>query len=122
MSIVTNDEGGSGIGETAKRLAAGAKALDAIEAGVRLVESDPDVVTVGYGGLANILGRVQLYGLAMDGDTLRSGAVGAIQGFAPPSTIARAVMDDLPHAPLVVARAERFAAELGAERVDDLIA
>ena len=120
MIIVTNDEGRPGVGETAKRLAAGAKALDAIEAGVRLVESDPEIVTVGYGGLANVLGHVQLDGLVMDGDTLMSGAVGAIEGFAHPISIARAVMEQLPHELLVGAGAERFATEIGAERIDNL--
>lgn len=120
MIIVTNDEGRPGVGETAKRLAGGAKALDAIEAGIRLVEADTEIVTVGRGGLANILGRVQLDALAMDGDTLRTGAVGAIEGFAHPITIARAVMDQLPHELLVGPGAERFAAEIGAEAVDNL--
>lgn len=120
MIIVTNDEGRPGVGETATQLQAGATALDAIEAGVRLVESSPEINTVGYGGLANILGRVQLDGLMMDGDTLRSGAVGAIEGFAHPVSVARAVLERLPHELLVGAGAERFAAEIGAERIDNL--
>ena len=120
MIIVTNDEGRPGVARTAARLAEGAGVLDAIEAGIRLVEADPAIHTVGRGGLANILGRVQLDALLMDGDTLRSGAVGAIEGFLHPITIARAVMERLPHELLVGAGAERFAAEIGAETADNL--
>ena len=120
MIIVTNDEGRPGVGETARRLAARERALDAIEAGVRLVEADLSIRTVGRGGLANILGRVQLDALVMDGATLRTGAVGAIEGFAHPISIARAVMDRLPHELLVGSGAERFAREIGAETVDNL--
>lgn len=120
MIVVTNDEGRPGVGRTAALLGEGVGVLDAIEAGIRLVEADPSIVTVGRGGLANILGQVQLDALIMDGETLRTGAVGGIEGFAHPITIARAVMDDLPHELLIGAGAERFAAEIGAEPADNL--
>lgn len=120
MIVVTNDEGRPGVGRTAAMLREGADALDAIEAGVRLVEADPSVHTVGRGGLANMAGRVQLDAMIMDGETLRSGAVGAVEGFAHPISIARAVLEDLPHELLVGPGAERFAAEVGAERTDNL--
>ncbi len=120
MIVLTNDEGRSGVAETAKRLAAGDAALDAIEAGIRLVEADPEIRTVGRGGLANILGRVQLDALIMDGSTLRTGAVGAVEGFAHPISIARAVLEKLPHELLVGPGAERFAREIGADAIDNL--
>jgi len=120
LIILTNDEGRPGVGHTAAKLGEGATALDAIEAGVRLVEADPAIHTVGRGGLANIEGRVQLDALLMDGDTLRTGAVGALEGFAHPITVARAVMERLPHEILVGAGAARFAAEIGAEPADNL--
>lgn len=120
MIVLTNDEGRPGIGRTAARLQEGATALDAIEAGVRLVEADPAIRTVGRGGLANILGQVQLDALLMDGDTLRTGSVGALEGFAHPITVARAVMERLPHEMLVGAGAARFAAEIGAETAQNL--
>lgn len=120
MIIVTNDEGRPGVARTAELLGAGAYVLDAIEAGIRLVEADPEIVTVGRGGLANMLGQVQLDALIMDGDTLRSGAVGAIEGFAHPISIARAVMDQLPHELLVGPGAQRFGREIGAEEIDNL--
>jgi len=118
--ILTNDEGRPGVGETAKRLAANASALDAIEAGVRMVEADTSIHTVGRGGLANILGRVQLDAMIMDGTTLRTGAVGAVEGVAHPISVARAVLERLPHELLVGPGAERFAREIGAELIDNL--
>jgi L-asparaginase / beta-aspartyl-peptidase len=50
MILVTNNEGTVGAPTTARMLAEGAHALDAIEAGIRLIESDPSVRTVGRGG------------------------------------------------------------------------
>lgn len=120
MIVIVNDEGRPGVGRAAARLREGAAAIDAIEAGIRLVEADPAIRTVGRGGLANIVGRVQLDALLMDGDTLRTGAVGAVEGFAHPIAIARAVMERLPHELLVGAGAERFAREIGAEPADNL--
>lgn len=120
MIVVTNDEGRPGVGRTAALLRSGAAVLDAIEAGIRLVEADPSVHTVGRGGLANILGQVQLDALIMCGDSFRTGAVGALEGFAHPISVARAVMNDLPHELLVGAGAARFAREIGAEAADNL--
>ena len=120
MILVANNEGWPGVAETAARLTSGARALDAIEAGIRLVEADERVRSVGRGGWANLVGRVQLDAAVMDGDTLRSGAVGAIEGFAHPVSIARAVLERLPHELLVGPGAERFAREIGAEAGDNL--
>ena len=94
----------------------GAAALDAIEAGIRVVEADPDVHSVGPNSWPNILGALQLDAAVMDGTTRRSGAVGAIEGFAHPISIARAVMERLPHEILVGEGAARFAREIGAEQ------
>jgi L-asparaginase len=121
MILVTNGEARPGVGRTARDLAAGRSALDAIETGIRLVEADPSVRTVGKGGWPNLLGEVELDAAVMDGATLRTGAVGALKGFLHPISVARAVMDRLPHAVLVGAGAARFAREIGAERDDNLI-
>ena len=120
MLIVTNHEGGVGIGETAKALRDGRPALDAAEAGVRLVEVDPAIRSVGYNSWPNILGQVELDAAVMDGTTLRTGAVGGLVGYRNPVSVARAVMERLPHEILVGAGAARFAAEIGAERLDNL--
>jgi L-asparaginase len=118
MIVVTNNEGTAGIGESGRLLLGGSAALDAVEAGVRLVEDDETVRTVGRGGWPNLLGEVELDAAVMDGTTLRTGAVGAIKGFRHPVSIARQVLECLPHEFLVGDGAARFAAEIGAERCD----
>lgn len=122
MILVTNNEGTFGAPTTARLLAGGAPALDAIEAGIRLIEADERVRTVGRGGWPNLLGEVELDACLMDGATLRSGAVGALKGFLHPVSIAREVMRRLPHELLVGEGAARFAKEIGAEEADNLIA
>ena len=74
MILVANSEGWPGVPHAAQALAAGERAMDAIEAGIRLVEADERVRTVGRGGWPNILGEVELDAAIMDGDTRRTGA------------------------------------------------
>src|ERR1700729_2660156 len=105
MILVTNNEGTVGVPSTVRLLAAEAPALDAIEAGIRIIEADPSVRTVGRGGWPNLLGEMELDACMMDGTTLRSGAVGALQGFLHPVSVARAIMRHLPHEFLVGAGA-----------------
>lgn len=106
---------------TAKLLAQGIAGLDAIEAGVRLVEADETVRTVGRGGWPNLLGEVELDASMMDGTTLRTGAVGALKGFLHPVSVARQVLERLPHEFLVGEGAKRFATEIEAEAGDLLM-
>jgi L-asparaginase len=120
MILVTNNEGTVGVPTTARMLADGAAALDAIEAGIRPIEADPAVRTVGRGGWPNILGEVELDACMMDGDTLRTGAVGALQGFLHPVSVAREIMRRLPHELLVGPGAARFAREIGAAPAENL--
>ncbi len=91
-------------------------ALDAVEAGIRLVELDPNVRTVGVGGAPNILGKVECDAAIMCGTTLRTGAVGALQGYLHPISVARQVMEKSPHVMIVGQGAARFAQEIGAEK------
>jgi L-asparaginase len=121
MILVTNNEGTSGAPVTARQLLDGKPALEAIEAGIRLVEIDENVRTVGRGGWANLLGEVELDAAVMDGTTLRTGAVGALKGFLHPVSVARQVLERLPHEFLVGEGAARFAGEIGAERGDLLM-
>lgn len=113
--VLSNNEGINGIPISARLLSEGAGTLDALEAGVRAVEADPSVWTVGRGGWPNLLGEVELDASVMDGDSLRSGAVGAIRGYLHPVSIARRVLEDVPHELLVGEGAMRFAREIGAE-------
>lgn len=120
MILVTNNEGTVGVPTTVRLLEQGAHALDAIEAGIRLIEADETVRTVGRGGWPNLLCQMELDACVMDGSTLRSGAVGALQGFLHPVSVAREMMRRLPHELLVGEGAARFAREIGAEAGDNL--
>jgi beta-aspartyl-peptidase (threonine type) len=116
MLVVASANGKVGIKAAMDALRAGGSALDAVEVGCRLVEDNPEDHTVGTGGLPNLLGEVELDASIMDGQTLAAGAVGAVKGFPNPISIARKVMETLPHVLLVGAGAERFAEEMGFTR------
>lgn len=115
MIVIASKNGIVGIQEAMRVLKAGGSAVDAVEAGVRLVEANPDDHTVGYGGYPNLLGQVELDAALMDGRELTSGAVGALRGYPHPISVARKVMEHLPHVFLVGEGAARFAAEMGFE-------
>ena len=87
----------------------GASALDAVEAGVREVESDPEVRSVGLGSLPNREGVVELDAAIMDGRTHRAGAVAALRATEHPVSVARAVMERSEHVFLVGEGARKFA-------------
>ncbi len=122
MILLANGEGAAGVPTAAAALAGGGAALDAIEAGIRIVEADLSVRTVGRGAWPNILGTVQLDAAVMDGDRRRGGAVGALEGHLHPVSVARAVMESLPHEILVGEGAARFAREIGAQTTELLVA
>lgn len=103
--------------KAADMLSHGAKALDALEAGVHLVESDPAVDSVGRGGYLNAKGELELDAAIMDGDTLKMGCVAGVRGFEHPVTIARKVMENTVHSILVGEGAEDFARKMGIPEV-----
>ena len=113
MIVVSSANGVIGIQAAMDILRSGGSALDAVEAATRLVEANADDHTVGYGGYPNLLGEVELDASIMDGRTLKAGAVGALKGYKHPISIARKVMDELPHVLVVGEGAARFAAEMG---------
>jgi beta-aspartyl-peptidase (threonine type) len=118
MLVVASGNGDVGMDAAWDVLAAGGSALDAVEAGTRVVEDDPADHTVGYGGYPNLLGDVELDASIMDGTTRRAGAVGALRGYRAAITVARAVMERLPHVLVVGDGAARLAAELGLQQED----
>jgi beta-aspartyl-peptidase (threonine type) len=118
MIVLASTNGSVGIQESWRVLQAGGSAVDAVEAGIRLVEANPDDHSVGLGGYPDLLGEVELDAGIMDGRELTAGAVAALRDFQHPISVARKVMERLPHVLLVGEGAGRFAAEMGFERVD----
>jgi N4-(beta-N-acetylglucosaminyl)-L-asparaginase len=107
--------------ETAfERMMAGTDVLDALIAGVNIVELDPEDTSVGYGGLPNADGIVQLDSSAMHGPTRRAGAVACIEGVKTPSLVAKAVLEHTDHHLIVGKDAQTFARQMGFEIHDDL--
>ncbi len=117
-TIVSSGNGQGALPAGIRILRAGGSALDAVEACARIVEADPKDNTVGYGGLPNVVGEVELDASIVDGSTHLAGSVAALSGFLHPISIARGVMERLPHVMLVGAGAARFAREIGAEEGD----
>jgi N4-(beta-N-acetylglucosaminyl)-L-asparaginase len=91
----------------------GSDVLDALIAGVTIVELDPEEASVGYGGLPNAEGVVQLDSCCMHGPKKRGGGVGALEGVRTPSRVAKAVMDYTDHHLIVGKGAQEFARSLG---------
>lgn len=94
-------------------LKAGGDTLDAVVAGVNIVELDPEDNSVGYGGLPNENGVVELDASVMHGPTRRAGSVASIRGIKTPSKIARLVMEHTDHIMLVGDGALQFARAYG---------
>ena len=98
----------------------GSDVLDALIAGVNIVELDPEDDSVGYGGLPNAEGVVQLDSCCMHGPLKRAGGVAAIEGVRTPSKIAQLVMSTTDHHLLVGKGAQEFARGMGFKIEDDL--
>jgi len=111
--MVASENGRRGMMAAMALLRTGGSALDAVELASRIVEDDPEDHSVGYGGLPNVLGEVELDASIMDGRTLQAGAVAGVQGYGKAITLARQVMEQTPHVLIVARGAERLAAELG---------
>lgn len=91
----------------------GGSALEAVEAGANAVEENPSVNSVGYGGLPNAEGVVELDAAIMDGATHSAGSVCAITNIRKPISVARRVMEKTPHVMLAGQNARRFALQVG---------
>lgn len=98
----------------------GADVLDSVIAGVNIVELDPLDDSVGYGGLPNADGVVQLDSSCMHGPKKRAGSVACIEGVRTPSLVARMVMEQTDHHLIVGKDAQAFARNFGFKIEDDL--
>lgn len=101
-------------------MTSGADVLDAVVAGVNIVELDPLDDSVGYGGLPNADGIVQLDSSCMHGPKKRAGAVAALEGVRTPSLVAKAVLETTDHHLIVGQGAQLFARNMGFKIEDDL--
>jgi N4-(beta-N-acetylglucosaminyl)-L-asparaginase len=101
--------------EAAWEILSGGYALDAVEAGVRVSEADPEVMTVGYGGFPDARGKVTLDACIMNekGD---AGSVAFFECIKHPVSVARLVMEKTPHVMLSGKGAQRFALKNGFEK------
>jgi N4-(beta-N-acetylglucosaminyl)-L-asparaginase len=116
--VIASANGIRGVKKAYDMIVGGADTLDAIIAGVNIQELDPEDMSVGLGGLPNEDGVVQLDASCMHGPTKRAGAVGALEGIATPSLVAKAVMDYTDHIFLVGQDAKRFALKMGFKEQD----
>lgn len=101
-------------------ITSGEDVLEALVAGVNIPELDPEESGIGYGGLPNAYGVVQLDASVMHGPRRWAGAVAAIEGVRTPSRVAQAVAERTDHHLIAGEGARQFAADLGFEVEDDL--
>jgi isoaspartyl peptidase/L-asparaginase-like protein (Ntn-hydrolase superfamily) len=111
--IATWPFGQTAVKTAAPLLQSNKPALDAALAGAQAVEDDPKVHSVGFAGLGNALGTVQLDACVMDGQTLACGGVAALEDVRHAAAVARRVMEKTPHLLLVGQGAQQFAMQQG---------
>jgi N4-(beta-N-acetylglucosaminyl)-L-asparaginase len=120
FAAVASANGIRGVARAFELVSSGTDTLDAAVEGVKIQELDPADNSVGYGGLPNEDGVVQLDASCMHGPTRRAGAVAALEGIKTPSEVARLVLRYTNHILLVGAGAKRFALSYGF-REEDLL-
>jgi isoaspartyl peptidase/L-asparaginase-like protein (Ntn-hydrolase superfamily) len=92
---------------------AGGSLMDAVEKGINTAEDDPNITSVGYGGLPNAEGEVELDAAIMDGTRHRAGAVCSLHSIKNPISVARQVLEKTRHTTLAGEGAFRFALRMG---------
>jgi N4-(beta-N-acetylglucosaminyl)-L-asparaginase len=107
--VISSVNGIKAVEKAHQILAAGGDPVEAVVAGVNLVEDDPNDVTVGYGGIPNEEGVVELDASVMDGRIMKSGAVAALRNIKNPSLVARLVLEQTNRVMIVGEGALRFA-------------
>lgn len=116
--VISSPNGLRATEKAMEMLREGADTLDAVIAGVNIVEDDPKDMSVGYGGLPNEEGDVELDASVMHGPTRRAGAVAAIRHIKNPSKVAKLVMERTDHLLIVGEGALRFALAHGFKKED----
>jgi N4-(beta-N-acetylglucosaminyl)-L-asparaginase len=116
-----DEQGVTCVEKAFKMMAGGADVLDALVAGVAIVELDPNQTGVGWSGLPNAEGVVQLDASCMHGVKKRAGAVAAIEGVRAPARVAQLVADETDHHLLVGKGAQDFARSMGVKIEEGLI-
>lgn len=111
--IISSHNGAFALPEAMELLKAGGSAVDAVVLGCTRVEANPEDHTVGFSGLPNLLGEVELDASVMDGNGLRAGSVGALKGYQDAARLAQHVMETLPHVLLGGDGPMRLAEEFG---------
>lgn len=110
---ISSANGVAAVTRAVQELRRGADTLDAVIAGVNIVELDPKDNSVGYGGLPNERGDVELDASVMHGPTRRAGAVASLRGVKMPSKVAKMVMERTDHILIVGQGAREFATAQG---------
>ncbi|MHC5108505.1 MAG: N(4)-(beta-N-acetylglucosaminyl)-L-asparaginase [Planctomycetota bacterium] len=116
--VVASGNGLPATAKAAEMIERGEDTLDAVVAGVNIVERDPSDASVGYGGLPNERCVVELDSCVMHGPTANAGAVAALQRIKTPSSIAKLVMERTDHVMLIGYGALEFARAHGFEEVN----
>jgi N4-(beta-N-acetylglucosaminyl)-L-asparaginase len=107
--VISSGNGLAAATKALELLHQGNSPLDAVISGVNIVENDPNDTSVGYGGLPNEEGVVELDAAVMHGPTHMAGAVASLRNIKNPSRVARLVMERTDHVLLVGEGALRFA-------------
>ena len=107
--VISSSNGLRACDRAIEMIRSGADTLDAVIAGVNINEDDPEDNSVGYGGLPNELGVVELDASVMHGPTRRCGAVASLRNIKNPSNVAKLVMEKTDHVMLVGSGALDFA-------------
>ncbi|HEY9285468.1 MAG TPA: N(4)-(beta-N-acetylglucosaminyl)-L-asparaginase [Pyrinomonadaceae bacterium] len=115
---VASGNGVAAVTRAVEVMRGGGDTLDAVIQGVNIVELDPKDNSVGYGGLPNERGDVELDASCMHGPTRRAGAVASLRGVREPSKVARAVLERTDHILIVGHGAREFATAHGFEDVN----
>ena len=118
ICVIASDNGIRAAEKAIEIIRQGGDPLDAIIAGVNIVEEDPNDTSVGYGGIPNEEGVVELDASVMYGPTHKAGAVASLRNIKTPSKVAKLVMERSGHVLLVGEGALKFARAHGFKEED----